>query len=350
MTNLQIQAKTEVGILADYISEDLSVFVIAENDLDNYPANGGLRLLNYETDMDCIQDGFRLANLMKTKHELYSTGFSGGKVVARSSNIASVKTKLISITSELLQSLKGKMITGCDLNTDVNDMEKLFKLTPHVLAAVSSPVDASTATAMGVIGAFEAFQTCFNHDFKNGVLVHGCGSVGRKVALELVQKGIKTYVVDLDIKRTDIPGVISLGDDMNWYRKKFDVIFPCSISGLINTNISQFLLQTKAIISAANAPFTNEIIPEKLIHSNVVIVPDPLVNAGAVIADSIEKYAPDLWERTTPDKVYNFVKDEVRKKCFIYLSLEQSGLNSSEILGIIKNEKQEIIGKSFLDA
>ena len=45
------------------------------------------------------------------------------------------------------------MITGCDLNTDVNDMEKSYKLNNHVLAAGNSNVDESTATAMGVIGA-----------------------------------------------------------------------------------------------------------------------------------------------------------------------------------------------------
>ena len=347
MVNLQTQKKSQVGVLAEYISEELSVFIVAENKLDTHPANGGLRLLNYETDMECLRDGFRLANLMKSKHDLYSTGFSGGKIVARSSNIPSVKEKLIFITSQLLEYLDGKMITGCDLNTDINDMEKLFKITPHVLAAVNSEVDASTSTAMGVIGAFEAFQKCEPCDFINGVLVHGCGSVGSIVAAELVKRNIKTYVVDIDIKRTDIKGAISLGNDKNWYRKNFDVILPCSISGLIDTNISQFLLNTKAIISAANAPFANDLIPEKLRNSNVIILPDPLVNAGAVIADSIEKYAPEEWKISLPEKVYDFVQNEVRKKCFTYLSLEQSGLTSQEILDLMQNEKQQIIGKAF---
>ena len=347
MVNLQTKTKKHVGVLAEYISEELSVFIVAENKLDAHPANGGLRLLNYETDLECLQDGFRLANLMKSKHDLYSTGFSGGKVVARSANIDQVKDKLISVTSGLLQNLDGKMITGCDLNTDVNDMEKLFKLTPYVLAAVNSKVDASAATAMGVIGAFEAFQKCVPCDLSNGVLVHGCGSVGRNVANELIKRNIKTFVVDIDIKKTNIKGAISLGNDQNWYRKNFDVILPCSISGLIDTNISQFLLNTKAIISAANAPFISDVIPEKLKSSKVVIIPDPLVNAGAVIADSIEKYAPAKWDKTIPKKVYDFVQKEVRKKCFTYLSLEQSGLASKEILELMQNQKQQIIGELF---
>ncbi len=349
MVNLQTQTKNEVGVLAEYISEELSVFIVAEHKSDNHPANGGLRLLNYETDIECIQDGFRLANLMKSKHDLYSTGFSGGKVVARSPNISSVKEKLISVTSELLENLDGRMITGCDLNTDISDMEKLYKLTPHVLAAVNSNVDASTATAMGVIGAFEAFQKCVPCEISNGVLVHGCGSVGSIVAAELIKRDIKTFVVDIDIKKTDIEGAIALGNEQNWYRENFDVILPCSISGLINTNISQFLLSTKAIISAANAPFDNDVIPEKLRNSNVVIIPDPLVNAGAVIADSIEKYAPNNWDKTTPEKVYDFVQNEVRKKCFTYLALEQSGLTSQEVLELIKNEEKQIIGELFLN-
>ena len=347
MVNLQTQAKRHVGVLAEYISEELSVFIVAESKLDAHPANGGLRLLNYETDLECLQDGFRLANLMKSKHDLYSTGFSGGKVVARASNISKVKEKLITVTSKLLENLNGKMITGCDLNTNVNDMEKLFKLTPYVLAAVNSQVNASKATAMGVIGSFEAFQSCFPYKFPNGVLVHGCGAVGSIVASELVKKGIKTFVVDIDVERTNIPGTVSLGNNKRWYKKNFDVILPCSISGLINTEISQYILGTKAIISAANAPFSNNVISEKLMKSNIVIIPDPLVNAGAVIADSIEKYAPDAWRRSKPMEIYKFVQSQVRKKCFAYLSLIQSGLSSKEILELMQNEKSDIIGKLF---
>ena len=347
MKNLQILNKSEIRVLAEYISDKLSIFVIAECE-QSKPANGGLRLLSYETDIDCINDGFRLANLMRVKHELYSTGFSGGKIVARSSNIENVKEELINQTSKLLKTLDGKMITGCDLNTNIIDMENLSKLTPYVLAAVDSSVDASKATAKGVIGAFNAYQKCcYPYDYSNGVLVHGCGAVGKLVAEELVELGHKTFVVDKDISKTNIPGTISLGNDANWYKRNFDVLFPCSISGLIDTHIAPFLLSKKAIIPAANAPFSNQIIPNKLINSNVIIIPDPLVNAGAVIADSIEKYSPKEWSAANPETVYEFVKDSVRKKCFAFLSLFQSGLSSEECIELMQSETNNIIGKTF---
>ena len=60
MVFLQTQTKSEVGILAEYISEELSIFIVAENKMGGQPSNGGLRLLDYDTDMDCLQDGLDL--------------------------------------------------------------------------------------------------------------------------------------------------------------------------------------------------------------------------------------------------------------------------------------------------
>ena len=45
MVNLQTQLKSEVGVLAEYISDELSVFIVAENKPDDHPANGGFCLL-----------------------------------------------------------------------------------------------------------------------------------------------------------------------------------------------------------------------------------------------------------------------------------------------------------------
>jgi leucine dehydrogenase len=188
-----------VSVLAQHVSEHLSVFVVAESTDSKKPANGGLRLLNYPSDEACIADGQRLAGLMTHKHDLYGTGFAGGKIVARAAEPAAVKDELISVTAELLQSLNGAMITGCDLNTSLEDMERLMSLTPHVLAAVGSPVDASAATAFGTVGAVEAVLAESLTEAKPGkALVHGCGAVGGTVAKTLIQHGWDVFTVDMD--------------------------------------------------------------------------------------------------------------------------------------------------------
>jgi leucine dehydrogenase len=45
-------------------------------------------------------------------------------------------------------------------------------------------------------------------------------------------------------------------------------------------------MQVKAIVPAANAPFQQPEIADDLRRRSIRVLPDPLVNAGAVIADS----------------------------------------------------------------
>lgn len=68
------KASPTVSVLAEHVSDHLSVFVVAEDTDAKRPANGGLRLLNYPSDEACIADGQRLAGLMTHKHDLYGTG------------------------------------------------------------------------------------------------------------------------------------------------------------------------------------------------------------------------------------------------------------------------------------
>ena len=230
----KIKHAPNVSVLAEHISDHLSVFVVAEDTDAQRPANGGLRLLNYPSDEACIADGERLAGLMTHKHDLYGTGFAGGKIVARATEPTAVKDELISVTADLLQSLGGAMITGCDLNTSLEDMERLTALTPHVLAAVGSPVDASAATAHGTLGALEAVLEADLSDASPGrALVHGCGAVGGTVACTLVNHGWTVFTVDLSRDRAAIPGATPLPGSCPWWELKLDLLLPCSISGLI---------------------------------------------------------------------------------------------------------------------
>ena len=344
-----ISSQKGLCILAEHKSDDLSVFIVGEKIHDNKPANGGLRLLCYSSDAECINDGLRLASLMKYKHDIYSTGFSGGKVVARAKNPLLIKQKLITITAALLESLDGQMITGCDLNTTINDMEQLQQLTPHVLAAVGSDIDASTATAYGVIGALDAYQKSLKiqNRKKKTVLVHGCGAVGHVVAKLLLEMSWKVLTVDIDPVKSNIDGALALDPTSEWWKEDFDVLIPCSISGLIDENIAR-QLRVKAVIPAANAPFSLPSNINILWKKNIVVIPDPIVNAGAVIADSIELFDPDSWNNSNPDEIYKFVKACVFDNTSIFLNLKEKGLSVETIIEkIIEMKSSQPIGLKF---
>ena len=95
-------SSSAVTVLAEHVSEHLSVFVVAESTCSQRPANGGLRLLSYDDDATCKADGHRLASLMTNKHDLYGTGFAGGKVVARAADKLQMRRTTLAITVRLL--------------------------------------------------------------------------------------------------------------------------------------------------------------------------------------------------------------------------------------------------------
>ena len=346
----QTKPTPSVSVLAEHVSDHLSVFVVAEDTDAKRPANGGLRLLNYPSDEACIADGERLAGLMTHKHDLYGTGFAGGKIVARASEPAAVKDELINVTAELLQSLDGAMITGCDLNTSLEDMERLTELTPHVLAAVGSPVDASAATAHGTLGAVEAvLEKNLNEASPGRALVHGCGAVGSTVARTLVEHGWTVFTVDLSRERAAIPGATPLPQGCSWWELKLDLLLPCSISGLIDAAMAD-ALRTEAVVPAANAPFQNPQLADELRRRGIRVLPDPLVNAGAVIADSIERFSPEAWRNAGAEDVYDFVRCEVRERAANYLSRRDQGLSVGAALVDVAESSGDPIGLSFGDA
>ena len=341
-------APSTVSVLAEHVSKHLSVFVVGEATDAQRPANGGLRLLNYPSDDACIADGQRLAGLMINKHDLYGTGFAGGKVVARASEPKAVKDELISITAGLLESLNGAMVTGCDLNTSLEDMERLMELTPHVLAAVGSPVDASVATAHGTLGAVEAVLGDALSDATPGrALVHGCGAVGGTVARTLVDHGWTVFTMDINRKRASLRGATPLPNSCPWWELDLDLLLPCSISGLIHGSIAE-ALRTKAVVPAANAPFQDPLLAERLQERDILVLPDPLVNAGAVIADSIERFSPDAWRCANANDVYAFVRQEVRNRTNHYLQKRQYGASMTDALeSVSAGAGTEPIGLSF---
>ena len=268
--------------------------------------------------------------------------------MSRAAEPNAVKDELISVTAELLESLDGAMITGCDLNTSLADMERLTALTPHVLAAVGSPVEASAATAHGTLGAVEAVLEKELKDANPGrALVHGCGAVGGTVARHLVDHGWTVFTVDLDRDKASLPGATPLPESCQWWELKLDMVLPCSISGLINSEMAA-ALRAPAVVPAANAPFQQPQLADDLRRRGVRVLPDPLVNAGAVIADSIERFSPDAWKDAGAKDVYAFVREEVRRRASDYLNQREQGLSVGAALHeVAATPTTEPIGLSF---
>ena len=157
------------------------------------------------------------------------------------------------------------------------------------------------------------------------------------------------FTVDLSRERAAVPGATPLPQGCPWWQLKLDLLVPCSISGLITAEMTR-AIRTSAVVPAANAPFQHPQLAEELRQRGIQVLPDPLVNAGAVIADSIERFSPDAWKGAGAEDVYAFVRSEVRQRATDYLNQRDQGLSVGAALVEVTAEREtDPIGLSFGD-
>ncbi|MEO1273207.1 MAG: glutamate dehydrogenase, partial [Myxococcota bacterium] len=204
----------------------------------------------------------------------------------------------------------------------LDDVETLYQATPYVLAALNSPVNPSAATGHGVASSFEAALRVLpltGAPDVRSALVHGVGAVGSTVAHRLVRLGLKVTTCDRVPKRAALPGCRPVETGIPWWTVPHDATVLCSTSHLITETIAAEL-PSRLVISGANAPFATPKALAILRERGVVVVPDAISNAGAVIADSIEHFNGPSWRACTqPEQVYSFVDTLIGLKTSVWL-------------------------------
>lgn len=271
------------------------------------PANGGLRVVPERlADPAARALCRRLAVEMLAKHRLHHTGFWGAKMLVTGAD--RVDDELLRAVAVVLESWRGGLYTGADMGVTAQDMARLAQLSPYVLNAVGSRVQPNAATAHGVLGAVDAWAGGPVAGLR--VLVHGVGKVGRVLAQELAAAGATVLTCDLAPGAAEVPGCRPVQD---WAAEPVDLLLPCSVADLIGPQLAG-RLRCGAIIGSANAVLAHEAVTRAVLRGRgIEYLPGPLVNAGAVIVDSIEHYAPAAFRAAEPGRVYGFVRGTVRR-------------------------------------
>jgi len=275
---------------------------------ETYPANGGLRVMQYPDNNAAKSEAVGLASKMIYKHRNYHTGFSGGKIVAAVKNIEpDTMSSLIDEVGGYLNAQNGRFLTGCDLNFGDKEVTQLYSKSKHVLAALNSDVHYAEATAAGVIGAVKASVELKDIEAPKA-LVHGCGAVGSRSAKQLASK-MNVMTFDLLEDRANINGCTNISSNQNWMDLDCDILIMVSASRILTLeDVQRF--RGKAIVCGANIPFANEA-AEAYAKEHFLLIDEGVASAGAVIADSIEYYAKDKWTTTAPQAIYNFIESQV---------------------------------------
>jgi len=339
----------------------------------NRPGNGGFRIWKYPTQKAAAAEAIGLAQGMEVKHLTYNTGYSGAKVVCNvgDNDVEKIdKKRLLDDLNDVLVSLNGKMYTGCDLNSTLDDMAYLSSRSPYILAAIGNDrVDPNHATAHGVVGAIMAMlrpdiaadcsgtHAVFNSDCEIGkdiggvmkgrrMLVHGCGAVGSVVAQELAAMGAEVLTMDAVKARADVRGCTNITGtplEKQWWTLQLDALVPCSKSGLITSEMAKELRCTN-IVGASNLPFESaeaQNITEGPVpgvrQAGIKFLPEGVTSAGAVIVDSIEQFDQKGFTEANPNELYAFCRQHVFEK-----ATEVLAVNAGRVADGLKSFLEDI--------
>jgi leucine dehydrogenase len=263
--------------------------IVAIHDTRLGPAVGGTRLWDYETEAAALDDALRLSRAMAYKCAAAGIDYGGGKGVI----IADPEEKtddLLRAYGECVDSFGGSFVTGEDVNIDVADVQVIGETTRYVGGSEEHGIAATAAGVRhGMQAALAVEQGTPSLDGVS-VVVQGVGKVGSTLAADLAERGADVTVADLDHERVDeLRQVYGIGvvDPDAVYAEPCDVFAPCALGGVVDDD-SVDALACDVVCGSANNQLAERRHADALAEQDITYVPDYVVNAGALIAGTVE--------------------------------------------------------------
>jgi leucine dehydrogenase len=255
------------------------------------PALGGCRLYNYANEADAVRDVLRLSRGMTYKAAVAGLDLGGGKSVIIGD--PSIKSEeLFRAFGRFVESLSGRYITAEDMNTTVEDMNRIGRETRFVTGAstdAGGSGDPSPVTAWGVFHGIRAcLEVVYGSPDLSGrtIAIQGLGAVGIHLARFLHDAGAKLLVSDISERKLELAerqfGSKSIDGD-EFYSVECDVLAPCAIGGIVNAATIP-RMRAPIIAGAANNQLDDEDRDGALLEqAGIVFAPDYVINAGGLI-------------------------------------------------------------------
>ena|SRR3990167_1064128 len=275
--------------------------IIAIHNLKRGPAIGGCRLFAYQTLDKAYEDAIRLAHMMSLKAAINNLPNGGAKAVLIKPKVIKDREAYFEKFGEFVNDLGGRYITAMDSGTNMADMDIILRRTPYVTCTSTLGIDSdpSPFTALGVRRAIEAaIKFKMNRDTLDGihVAIQGVGHVGYYLTKELVEKGARVTIADINLKAVqrcvDEFGV-SVCPINQIFDIKADVFSPCALGAILNLETIK-RLNVSIVAGSANNQLAHHRYDALLLERGILYAPDFLINAGGLIHVSIVYNHRDL--------------------------------------------------------
>lgn len=316
--------------------------IICIHDSTLGPALGGVRMWDYATEEEAIEDAVRLARGMTYKNAAAGLNLGGGKTVIMGDASKDKSEAFFRALGRYVNSLNGRYITAEDVNTTVQDMDYIFQETPYVCGvseSYGSSGNPSPKTALGVYTAMKrTAKEAFGDDTLAGktIAVQGVGNVAYNMCKLLHEEGAHLIVADINQNSVD-RAVNDFGakavnvDDI--YSVEADIFAPCALGGILNDETISSL-KVKAICGSANNQLEDDIKHSRMLEDkNIVYAPDFVANSGGVInvADELEGYNS---ERAT-----NKIKEIYNQMDKIFTISKENDISTTEAANHLAEER-----------
>ncbi|OSP56614.1 Glu/Leu/Phe/Val dehydrogenase dimerization domain-containing protein [Pseudoruegeria sp. SK021] len=271
--------------------------VIAQHSTVLGPAAGGCRLWSYGSPEAGVVDALRLSRGMSYKNAMAGLPLGGGKAVIFGPVPADQREAVFEAFGAAVERLAGRYVTAEDVGVSVSDMQIVARQTRAVsgLPRASGSVggDPSPYTARGVLRGIEvAMRQADGRTDLEGVrvAVQGLGSVGGALCGLLAERGAKLLVADPHPDRVaavcEATGAKAVPLDAILFQD-VDVLAPCALGGILTAEVIGALNAT-VIAGAANNQLADRAASAALAASDLIYVPDYVINAGGIIVVAAE--------------------------------------------------------------
>lgn len=274
------------------------------------PACGGIRMWNYPSEEEALEDVLRLSLAMTLKNATAGLNLGGGKCVVIGDPSKDKSEQLLLALGDFVQSLGGTYITAEDIGITSEDLAIISRRTKYVVGlppSLGGMGDCSPYTALGVFYSIKtALEYIYGSSSVEGktVAVQGLGKVGFSLAKLLLDE--KARVIGCDIVEERCKLAREMGVEIVSPEEILffpcDVLSPCARGGIVNEKtIPQ--LKCKIICGGANNQLEKDEDIKLLERMGILYIPDFIANAGGIISLSVEMEGD-----FTPEKAKEKVK------------------------------------------
>lgn len=308
-------------------------------------AKGGTRMSSSLT----VQEVSRLARVMTWKWAVADLFYGGAKAGIRFDPTSTAKEKALrSWVRALAKHIPSEYVAGLDMGLSETDAAVIQDElgdrgasvgTPHDLGGL--PYDELGFTGYGVAECAEAASEFASVSLKKArVAIQGFGAVGAAAAERLVELGATVNAISttkgaiygpdgLDVARL-LKLRKEVGDDLVDHYSgaesieagselclPVDIVIPAARQDVIDERVAREL-KANVVVEGANLP-TSQAARRVLRERGVVVVPDFVANAGAIIATAVAMDARYSPIRPDTEPMYSLISQKLRANSIMVL-------------------------------